>query len=72
MARDDMLLRRPALHAAVLAFDHPIHGERLTFTAPLHEDMGCLLRRLRAERPGPYDKPLRADGACVDMALVDR
>jgi 23S rRNA pseudouridine1911/1915/1917 synthase len=38
-------LRRPALHAAVLGFDHPATGERLRFEAPLPAD----LLALRAE-----------------------
>jgi 23S rRNA pseudouridine1911/1915/1917 synthase len=36
---------RPFLHAAVLAFDHPVTGERLSFSSPLPED----LRRVLAE-----------------------
>ncbi|WP_101068543.1 RluA family pseudouridine synthase [Roseovarius salinarum] len=39
---------RQALHAAVLAFDHPVTGARLRFEAPLPEDMLALLRALRA------------------------
>jgi 23S rRNA pseudouridine1911/1915/1917 synthase len=32
-------LTRPFLHAERLAFTHPRTGERLTFTAPLPEDL---------------------------------
>jgi 23S rRNA pseudouridine1911/1915/1917 synthase len=32
-------LRRPALHAARLELDHPVTGERLTFTEPLPDDL---------------------------------
>jgi 23S rRNA pseudouridine1911/1915/1917 synthase len=33
------MLSRPALHAAVLGFDHPKSGERLRFEAPLPADL---------------------------------
>lgn len=42
--------RRPMLHAAFLAFDHPTTGRRLTWTSPLPDDMHKLLTRLRLER----------------------
>jgi 23S rRNA pseudouridine1911/1915/1917 synthase len=38
---------RQALHAAELGFDHPVSGERLSFTSPLPADMAGLLGRLR-------------------------
>lgn len=38
---------RQMLHAALLAFDHPVSGERLTFTAPLPDDMRALAAKLR-------------------------
>jgi 23S rRNA pseudouridine1911/1915/1917 synthase len=38
---------RPALHAAVLAFDHPRTGERVRFEAPLPGDLQALRDRLR-------------------------
>ncbi len=38
---------RQALHAAVLGFRHPVSGEALRFEAPLPDDMGQLLARLR-------------------------
>jgi 23S rRNA pseudouridine1911/1915/1917 synthase len=41
-------LRRPALHAARLAFVHPRTGERLSFEAPLPPDMAGVLARLGA------------------------
>ena len=37
---------RPALHAAVLGFQHPRSGERLRFEAPLPEDLAALLGAL--------------------------
>jgi len=39
---------RPALHAAALSFDHPVTGVRLSFEAPLPEDLARLLAALRA------------------------
>jgi 23S rRNA pseudouridine1911/1915/1917 synthase len=41
-------LRRPALHAARLAFDHPQHGQRLCFESPLPKDIEDVLAVLRA------------------------
>ena len=38
---------RPALHAAALAFDHPVTGARLSLEAPLPEDIARLLAALR-------------------------
>ncbi len=40
-------LGRQALHAATLAFDHPVTGERLAFEAPLPADMQRALTALR-------------------------
>jgi 23S rRNA pseudouridine1911/1915/1917 synthase len=45
--------RRQMLHAARLAFTHPISGEALTFEAPVPEDMATLLRTLRNFTPFP-------------------
>ncbi len=46
------LLRRQALHAKKLEVEHPKTGERLTFEAPLHNDMQNLLDMLRKYRGG--------------------
>jgi 23S rRNA pseudouridine1911/1915/1917 synthase len=40
-------LNRPALHSWRLSIDHPKTGERLTFEAPVAEDIYGLLGRLR-------------------------
>ncbi len=37
------LIERQALHAHILAFDHPITGERITITAPIPEDIKRVL-----------------------------
>jgi 23S rRNA pseudouridine1911/1915/1917 synthase len=39
-------LKRQALHAAVLGFEHPVTGERLRFETPLPADMARLEARL--------------------------
>jgi 23S rRNA pseudouridine1911/1915/1917 synthase len=44
--------KRQALHAAALAFDHPLSGERLAFEAPPPADFAAVLRALRADAPG--------------------
>ena len=41
--------KRQALHAAVLAFDHPASGERLSFEAPVPADFAGLLTALRVD-----------------------
>jgi 23S rRNA pseudouridine1911/1915/1917 synthase len=43
-------LTRPFLHAAKLAFAHPLTGERLSFEDPLPEDLAAALRQLRPPR----------------------
>jgi 23S rRNA pseudouridine1911/1915/1917 synthase len=40
-------LKRQALHARVLGFEHPATGENLTFSAPMPKDMQCLVDALR-------------------------
>ncbi len=40
-------LQRPFLHAAELSFDHPLTGQRLTFTSPLPEDLAAFLATAR-------------------------
>jgi len=42
---------RQALHAHRLAFDHPSDHRRLTFEAPLPEDLRALVARLRRQKP---------------------
>ncbi|MBP1937530.1 RluA family pseudouridine synthase [Paenibacillus sediminis] len=45
----DQSIERQALHAAELAFTHPISGEYMTFQAPLPSDMIQLKERLQKE-----------------------
>lgn len=46
-------LRRPALHAAHLAFAHPVTGEAIAVTEPLPDDLTEAWRRARLTPPGP-------------------
>ena len=57
------VIERQALHAAILAFDHPITGRRLRFTAPLRGDMAALIRHLRT---GPVTRP-DSPGTSVEL-----
>jgi 23S rRNA pseudouridine1911/1915/1917 synthase len=45
---NDLGLRRQFLHAARLAFDHPITGERIDVESPLPSDLDVALERARA------------------------
>lgn len=51
-------ISRQMLHAALLAFDHPISGEAMVFTAPPAPDMAGAIERLRA---GPHE-PVHVEG----------
>ena len=46
-------LERQFLHAARLAFEHPVSGEALDLTAPLPEDLAKALRQASGERADP-------------------
>jgi len=52
-------LDRPFLHAAHLAFDHPVTGERMAFDAPLPVDLLGLLERLGPPEPNEADPEAR-------------
>jgi len=43
---------RPFLHAAVLGFDHPVSGDRLSFTSSLPEDLVEVLEGVRRSNAG--------------------
>jgi 23S rRNA pseudouridine1911/1915/1917 synthase len=47
-SRAQIRLDRPFLHAAHLAFDHPVTGERLAFDDPLPAELEAVLSRLEA------------------------
>ena len=63
-ARKDMLMFRPALHAALLGFTHPITLQPMIFTAALHGPMLTLVRELR-KHPAPG--PVASEGTFVDL-----
>jgi 23S rRNA pseudouridine1911/1915/1917 synthase len=48
--RPTLGLTRPFLHAAELSFDHPVTGDRLSFTSPLPTDLTALLAALEPAR----------------------
>ena len=45
---DDSGMKRVALHAALLGFEHPATGEAMRWTSTLPRDMADLVKRLRA------------------------
>ena len=43
------ILNRQALHAMSLVFDHPSTEERVTFVAPMADDIGAVIHELEPE-----------------------
>ena len=68
--REDLLIDRPALHAAVLQFKHPMTGAQVKLAAPLWTDMCQTIEALRRQAGGPVS--LKAQGAVVDLEAVMR
>ena len=64
-AREDVILATPALHAALLGFFDPVREKPVEFTAPLHEPMRSLVRRLREHRL--QDAPCATSGFFIDL-----
>ncbi|MEZ6241771.1 MAG: RluA family pseudouridine synthase [Phycisphaerales bacterium] len=54
---DGREIRRQMLHAALLAFEHPITGEAKVFVAPVPEDMRALVACLRGKSVERADPP---------------
>jgi 23S rRNA pseudouridine1911/1915/1917 synthase len=54
---DEVYIERQALHALSLSFDHPATGERMTFEAPLPDDMTRALDAVRTYRPKTAKRP---------------
>ena len=67
MAAGELTMATPALHAALLGFEHPNEGRQVRFTAPVHEPMATLLRRLRSQ---PGDGPIAESGYNIDLTQV--
>ena len=51
-SRSSLRAPRPLLHAARLAFDHPVTGERVEFRAPVPSDMVAVIDGCVAASPG--------------------
>ncbi|MEX2212747.1 MAG: pseudouridine synthase [Phycisphaeraceae bacterium] len=64
-AREDMIMPVPALHATLLSFRHPITEQIVRFTAPLHDPMRSLVKRLR--EGGTQGRSVK-DGCLIDLA----
>ena len=65
----DPLIRRQALHAALLGFEHPGTGAPMTFQAPIPEDLALLVRLLRTHR---MDSVPTVAGTLLDLdALIE-
>lgn len=64
--RTDIIIAHPALHAAMLSFEHPTTRERPVFTAPLHEPMATLVRELRKSKRD--DLPVITKGTWIDLS----
>jgi len=62
--RTDFVIQRQALHAAYLAFTHPITDTAVDFTAPVHGDMANLITMLRKHR---FKKAPTLPGAIIDL-----
>ncbi len=61
------LLTRQALHAARLAFDHPVTGKRMAFEAPMWADLARAVELLRKTR---LKQVLAAPGAVLDLTAT--
>lgn len=49
--RETLPVQRQMLHAYQLTVYHPVTGEKMTFTAPIHDDMREILAYLREHNP---------------------
>jgi tRNA pseudouridine65 synthase len=58
-------LRRLALHAETIAFDHPITEARVVVAAPMPDDLGLALERLGLPRTVPAEVSAAAEGGAL-------
>lgn len=65
LEREDLILTHPALHAALLGFNHPDRREFVRFTAPLHEPMRTLVHKLRQHQR--HDAVIAKSGTWIDL-----
>lgn len=66
-AAGDMIIATPALHAALLGFEHPTQQRPVTFIAPMHAQMATLIAELRKR---PADGPVAKSGYNVNLEEV--
>ncbi len=66
--RDEDVMDRQALHAAILGFKHPMTGEPVEFTAPLRGDMARVVSLLR--EAGGASGEITPRGATIDMGMA--
>ena len=64
LERMQFVMQRQSLHAAYLAFTHPITEKSEVFTAPLHGDMAELVTLLRKHR---FKKAPKVPNAFIDL-----
>ena len=64
-SQPDMIMMRPALHATLLRFTHPLTEKPMSFTAPVHPPMSGLIQALRKQQ---VDGPVAEEGFWVDLA----
>ncbi|MEL7089374.1 MAG: pseudouridine synthase, partial [Planctomycetota bacterium] len=67
-AAGELVMGTPALHAALLRIHHPVLGEKITFTAPLHSPMLDTVRELEAHHRAPG--PTVTDGTHIDLTAA--
>jgi 23S rRNA pseudouridine1911/1915/1917 synthase len=67
LPRTHPIIKRQALHASLLEFDHPISGDVSVFTAPLHEDMQQLMSLLRQYR---FKSSPTVPGSVLDLDVI--
>ena len=70
--RSVLRARRLALHAYKLAFEHPVTRERLSFEAPLADDLEYLKRVLNGEEDPPVPRKPRAKPVPASKRKKDR
>lgn len=60
--QDQVLIKRQALHALKLGFDHPVTGKRMEFEAPLPPDFQMALDAIRQHRTKPPKRSPNSKG----------
>ena len=63
----DEVIARQALHAALLAFRHPVTGEPMRLTAPLPDDLRSLEEKLASLPPGAAEPAVNVEGGASSV-----